>query len=97
MGWRIVLQPNGKLARFSDIVDDFTHMDMTAEEATEVCREHMGRREAKEKVRAGLKDHKPWTVGVKGSGLDRWKDCLETIRSVHGKKRADEVKKDGAA
>lgn len=28
MAWRIVRQPNGKLARFSDIVDNFTHTNI---------------------------------------------------------------------
>lgn len=38
MGWRMVRQPNGKLARFSDVVDDFTDFDLTAEEAFVLCR-----------------------------------------------------------
>jgi hypothetical protein len=35
MAWRIVKQPNGLLARFSDVVDNFTAVDMTKQEAIE--------------------------------------------------------------
>lgn len=31
MAWRIVKQPNGLFASFSDIVDHFTYTDMTQE------------------------------------------------------------------
>ena len=42
MNWRVIRQPDGKYARFSDIVDDFTHFDLTREEIlytlkTELC------------------------------------------------------------
>lgn len=94
MGWRIVRQPNGKLARFSDVVDNFTHANMTEEEALEVCREHMGRLGAIEKVKAGVEDHKPWTHGVLGSGHDRWDDCIDTIKLIHGEKELAKVLKE---
>jgi hypothetical protein len=35
MAWRIVKQPNGLYARFSDIVDNFTHYNMDRNEAIE--------------------------------------------------------------
>ncbi len=92
MAWRIVKQPNGLLARFSDIVDDFTHIDMTENEALEVCREYCGIEDAKRKVLAGVQDWKPWTMGVLGSGLDRWNDSIEKIESVHGKEIAEKRK-----
>ena len=90
MAWRIVKQPNGLLARFSDIVDDFTHMNMTEAEALEVCREYLGILEAQKKVLAGVEDWKPWTNGVKGSGLDRWNDSIKTISNIHGKDAAEQ-------
>ncbi len=37
MGWRFVTQPNGLLARFSEVVDDFTHYDLSWEEAISIC------------------------------------------------------------
>ena len=89
MAWRIVKQPNGLLARFSDIVDDFTHMNMTEAEAFEVCREYLGVEEAKRKVLAGVQDWKPWTNSVFGDGLSRWNDCIASIKNVHGKKAAE--------
>jgi hypothetical protein len=93
MGWRIVKQPNGLLARFSDIVDDFTHYDLGEEEAIEICREHMGRIEAVDKVRRGMEDEEcPPFINASGKndGLDRYRDCLKTIKNVHGPEKAAE-------
>ena len=91
MAWRIVKQPNGLLARFSDIVDNFTNLNMTETEALECCREYCGINEAKRKVLAGVQDWKPWTNGVMGSGLDRWNKSLSTIKFVHGKEAVEHV------
>lgn len=33
MGWRLVAQPNLLFARFSEIVDEFTHLNMSESEA----------------------------------------------------------------
>ncbi len=75
MAWRIVQQPNGKLARFSEIVDDFTDVDMTYEEALDECiREGMSVMDAIDKVNKGIK-----------AGNARYLECLETIRTIHGK------------
>ncbi len=50
---------------------------MTEAEAVALCCEEMGEKEAKQKVQAGVEDHKPpWTVDTKGDGLSRWRDCL---------------------
>ncbi|MCK5506072.1 MAG: hypothetical protein KAJ10_12980, partial [Thermodesulfovibrionia bacterium] len=76
MAWRIVKQPNNKLARFSDIVDDFTHINMTMSEAIEICRESLGTEDAIKKVQAGIEDWKPWKIGIKGNGSERWEDCI---------------------
>lgn len=74
---RIVRQPDGRLARFSSVVDAFTHYNMSAEEAGEVCLADMGRRDAEEKVQRGLRDedHR----GRAGDGLTRWRDALEDM------------------
>jgi hypothetical protein len=37
MGDVITKQPNGKYARFSTIVDNFTHINMTADEYINMC------------------------------------------------------------
>jgi hypothetical protein len=84
MAWRIVKQPNGLLARFSDIVDDFTDYDMTEDEAFEVCHHDLGVEESKRKVRAGIEDWPPWKIDIKGTGHDRWDESIKTIRSIHG-------------
>ena len=94
MAWRIVKQPNGLLARFSDIVDNFTDINMTKAEALEYCTKEMGEVAAIEKVNAGIKDYKPWTHNSVGSGHDRWDDCLKTIIRVHGQKEVDELLKE---
>jgi len=91
MAWRIVKQPNGLLARFSDIVDGFTEMNMSETEALEVCHEYCGIEEAKRKVLAGIQDWKVWTNGEIGNGHDRWDDSLDRIKHMHGKKAADKV------
>lgn len=84
MAWRIVKQPDGQLARFSDVVDNFTHFAMTVDEATDLCRESMSAIESQQKVQSGVDDIEPWTTTKKGSGLSRWNDCLNSIVMVHG-------------
>jgi hypothetical protein len=93
MAWRFVRQPNGRLARFSDIVDHFTHGNLSVEEAIEVCvSEHRLRpEEAKQKVEAGVDDYEPWTLNKKGDGLSRWRHALEAVERVHGKEERDRV------
>lgn len=86
MGWRFVKQPNGRLGLFSDIVDDFTYYDLTPEEAYEVAIEKgCGKHDAAKKVENGVKDEKPWMIGVYGDGTARWKDAMEAIERVHGR------------
>ena len=75
MAWRIVQQPNGKLARFSDVVDDFTDVDMTYQEALDECiREGMSVIDAIEKVKRGIE-----------AGNARYLESLETIRTIRGR------------
>lgn len=75
MAWRFVVQPNGLLARFSDVVDDFTDYDMTHMDAVRLCiREHgMSSVDAYEKVGRGIT-----------AGMSRWPNEIKTIRAVHG-------------
>jgi hypothetical protein len=47
-------------------------------------------------VQAGMEDWKPWTNGAKGSGLDRWQEALEKIRTAHGDSRVVELEADMA-
>lgn len=88
MAWKFVRQPNGKLARWSDVVDNFTHMGLSEDDALLCARdEGCTPEQASRKVLAAVEDHKPWCPGVKGSGTDRWDDCLSTIEMVHGKEK----------
>lgn len=75
MPWRIVQQPNGLLARFSTIVDGFTHLHMTVDEAIIMCKEEMdmGEQAARNKVQSGI-----------DAGVARWNEELETIRVLYG-------------
>jgi hypothetical protein len=79
MAWRIVQQPNGKFARFSDIVDDFTHYDMSQADAVYLCRHdhEMSQAEAEIKVANAL------------SNPQRFDEAIETIRFHHGSLLAD--------
>jgi len=93
MAWRFVRQPSGKLARFSDVVDNFTHYNLTKKQAIKVAQEsNLSLDEATVKVQAGVDDIKPWTTTTKGGGLSRWNDSLETIERVHGKKELTKIK-----
>lgn len=101
MGWRFVKQPNGLLARFSDIVDNFTHVGLTVEEALHVCIEEHGMtaEQAEQKVRGGVEDWRPRQNSVPGNGQERWAEAINTIRAVHGDEGVKEVEREvlGAA
>lgn len=81
MGWRIVRQPNGNYARFSEVVDNFTHTDMDREGAVDMCRIQfqLSAAEAEVKVRNAE------------TNLGRWAECMEIIRNVHGEEEAERV------
>jgi hypothetical protein len=85
MGWIIVKQPDGRFCRFSSVVDDLTHCNMSESDALEVCTEYMGKYEAPAKVQAGIDDLLPYNTIKKGDGSARWNDIIETIECVHGK------------
>lgn len=93
MGNRIVKQPNGLFARFSDIVDGFTHHSMTYEEALDFCVRDLGEREGKAKVQRAIDDD---MLGMdvpdedlRPDGLNRWRDAINTIELLHGKRERD--------
>jgi hypothetical protein len=95
MGSRIVRQPNGLFARFSDVVDHFTNMNLTEDQAIESCLENgCSRQEAEDKLDRATRDLKPFST-AEGSGLDRWNHCLGIIERVHGKLDMEEAKKRG--
>jgi hypothetical protein len=89
MGWRFVRQPNGLLARFSDVVDHFTHFNLTEAEAMVVCKLEYSQSHiaAQDKVLGGLEDWKG-NSRINGSGTDRWEEALRIVGSCHGEDEA---------
>lgn len=86
MGSRIVKQPNGKLARFSEVVDNFTDCNMDRDEAILLCKdEGMSTDAATAKVQRGIDDLDPYDYSIVGSGLDRWNEAVRIIEEQHGK------------
>lgn len=99
MGWRMVKQPNGTYARWTDIVDGFTHVNLSRREALEVCRESLARfgsLEAEQKVKRADLDEvegdKSRFEGIK-PGLRRWVECISTMRDLKHDQAADEALK----
>ena len=91
MAWYFVKQPNGLLARFSEISDFFTDIDLTVEHALLMCMQEYGMRKdsAALKVQRALDDEDQWEINKKGDGSLRWRNALRTIVSVHGKKELE--------
>jgi hypothetical protein len=79
MAWRVVKQPSGRYAIFSEVVDNFTLIDATRDEMVrECCQKGMGVIEAIEKVDRAFKDQ-----AVRRNG-SRWSEAIDIIRDVHG-------------
>lgn len=87
MAWRIIKQPNGKFARFSEVVDDFTHYDLTESEVIQLCRESYGLTlwEATTKLSNSI------------ANPNRFNEEINTIELKHGKKQAKEREKELSA
>ena len=82
---RIVKQPNGLYAEFSTIVDAFTIVNMTEEEAYIHCRRDMGEYDARAKVERGKQDQKYYHAADEcGDGTWRWEHDLDTMKHVYG-------------
>ena len=79
---RAVKQPNGLYARFSTIVDDFTHLNCTRDELWTVFRDEGGVECADGKMLRA--DENP----------QRYEEELHTIEVVHGSKLAMERRKE---
>ncbi|MFA5130618.1 MAG: hypothetical protein WC477_06960 [Patescibacteria group bacterium] len=79
MAWQIVKQPNGLLARWSDIVDTLTHTNGDFENMVALCMERydMSRADATDKVNRAIQNPA------------RWEECIRTITTHHGKPMAD--------
>ena len=94
MGRAIVKQPNGKLAVFSTIVDDFILMDADWDEYTAMRIEE----EAK-KILREVKDAKQ-LVETRGTTSMRgrtWQDYLDNVEMQHGAETAKHRRETGEA
>jgi len=90
MGYRVVKQPNGRLAIFSSYVDDFVASDGTPTTIEISCVERLdiGRETACSMIRDGLEDRTFVSEeSLKDDGLNNWRRCLEAIGRVHGNER----------
>lgn len=76
-----VLQPDGRLAVFSTVVDNFTVINADDIEVYEHYLRDMGRREAREKVLRGKDD----------PTFERWHDSWDRIAMQHGEKGVREM------
>lgn len=85
MSTRYVNQPDGRLALFSSVCDDFTHYDLSDEEALEYGTEQWGRFTAQQKIEAARADKLRHGSGP-GDGLGRWREALTAIAAQHGMK-----------
>lgn len=82
MAWRIIQQPNGRYARFSEVVDNFTDYDLTRTEAVELCKGHGLKSETAE-VKVRLAEQNP----------SRYKGAMEIVRLIHGDDEAEAMAK----
>lgn len=82
MGSQFIKQPNGLYARFSDVVDSFTHFNLTPEDALKVYQKRILQGTEKD-VEAALKraDNNP----------NRWEEALNLVHRFEGKKGVDEA------
>ena len=85
MGWRFVRQPNRKIARFSEVVDHFTHFELTEEEAVNLCIDEyqLSQTEAEKKVSR--------CDDVPAGYSSRWEEALKSVRLQHGDQQAEEI------
>jgi hypothetical protein len=84
MSWQIVLQPNSLYSRFSEAVDDFTHMNLTRGMAWGLCRNDVGPRLADAKLLAADANHQFWI------------ESLRVIGRVHGEERMHKRQENGS-
>lgn len=64
MAWRILKQPNGLFARFSDVVDAFTDFDMSEEQVLRYCTKEAGEQTARTKLLAAKNNPERWDEAI---------------------------------
>lgn len=81
----IVKQPSGKLALFSEVVDNFIAANMEQSQAVAYLRSRgMALKDAEVKVQAGVDDLNIFTKEPM-NGDYRWKYALDVILDIHGR------------
>lgn len=83
MIWHAVQQPDGRLARFSDVVDDFTHINYDEPDFIRLIARDVGIEHARHIVAVAKT--------VPADGEYGWDEALRTIEAVHGKERRNDV------
>lgn len=92
-----VKQPNGLLARFSTVVDHFTHMNLSTADARDLACDFYGRQsqqEATSAVARALSDDIAYydsDTPRRGDGLTRWHACIAVVRTLHGEAEYTEI------
>lgn len=91
MTHRIVKQPNGNYAVWSTVVDDFIFIDGDAEEVTGFIVDALvqqAKTQAAAMLKAADEDRGDYSVKPRaGDGLQRWRECLDVLRSMDGDER----------
>lgn len=87
MAWRYVRQPNGRIAVFSDIVDNFTHYNLDDfAEPLAVWRE-----------KGGCCDCSHFRQKLaRADDTGRWQESAKTVEQIHGKKAREAAEREGA-
>lgn len=83
MAHRWVKQPNGKLAIFSSVVDDFVAWHCNKWEVLLHTHSAMGF-----EIEGGIKN----IESVESGNTDAWEDRVKWVQTVHGKKKAKECR-----
>jgi hypothetical protein len=96
MAWRIVKQPNGLYARWSDIVDMFTDMNMTRAQALKRVRQYFEERgqdysEEDVEAKVALADVEGGWKNEPRPALARWQECRAALRMLRKHDEGDEI------
>lgn len=92
MGRVIVKQPNGLWAVFSTVADDFIYVDLPDLES--YIQEE--RKDAADATEKNIRDMQA-QIEKFGSFWMTYEDCMETVKMVHGAKKARELRKSMSA
>lgn len=79
MAWRFVKQPSGLYARFSEIVDNFTDVNLTREAAVALGASLSTDLPVQDAIMQAARK-----VDAADQHPDRWEAALEEIAQVHG-------------